>query len=556
MAEFLRDYQLYAVDTVLHTFDELDPRRTARGEDVPIRKRVSIVVAQTASGKTLIIKTIADRLAQQGYQSLVLAPLSPVVAQNKAAGLNSATIHSLFGAFKDAEEQKLRGTAAQRYVSSRLGLPPDFLSGEMCVMIDESHWAAENFSEIYMILNLLPRIRMIVGFTATPRNLKGVFEIIDLREMARSSVAAPRGSVVVTQSLLSLPNQLLWWPSPGLIFTRSVAAGAVIQMAMNIIRPGTATLMVGDPRSSLEGFARRAMNRQAAKAEDDLDLDTAGVAPAGDAGTPATPNPGAISGGAPGATHGTQQGFGAVGWEHMNLPGRLSTEESSVFSVSFRPGVQDENPQSITIDRRERGLGVCALILCLDALSALGKREAEAGLARLSLAHGGVPRFPDSLMAVEEFAPAAWSDFRAAVVDEDKRAIEAVVTRIRGARIHSTQLDANFRLRPRAGVPWFGISVAKASTGLNLPELRTVVIAEGIVESVPLFIQRCGRGARRMINKTFFDICEVSYMDPLSDGGTGLGGVSWLTTYIREPARRTAVARQLSIFREVCDPEV
>lgn len=505
---FLRGYQGFAVGEILKVFAELDPKRLKRGEEIPSDKRITILKSPTASGKTIIMGGVsAELLEQGGFPTIVLTHLSTVANQNKDAGLNSTSIQNLFHAFKAASEQKLRAKNARVFVAERLGFPAQMFEKELCCLIDESHWGAETISKIYNeVLSLLPNIRLIVGFTATPR-FKGVFNTIDLTDKVQKYVAPPMGSLIYTHSLLTLPNQLRAFPSPGLVFTQSVASAAIITMVMNILsQKNDCILLAGNGKMSLTGYVERALSSiKSERKKDEIDFD-------GD-----------------------------------NEP---ETTDDYV-QITYSKKLDDLLPKPIIVDSGEKRIGLIALLLTLDTINRLPQDSKYGQFSSLMDKLYGVPNFADSLRLIKTYKPNLYEDFKTALFHKKKSSIEKVMDAVGNVSVHQSNNPSAFIKGPEI----FAASVYKIGTGFDYPALRTICMAEGVSDSEVLYRQRSGRGARKIEGKNFYDLIDVIYLDPMSSGGGKGQYINWVNTFIKDPAQRRDIEKQDLVFREPCRPD-
>ena len=565
---FLRDYQEYAVSEVLDVFGQLDERRLARGEEIAIEKRITIIVSPTASGKTMIMKHIADRLSEQGYSTLVLTHLVTVANQCREAGLVTTTVQNLFSAFKAAAEAKQRGRKARLFAAKSIGVPESFFDNEIMILVDESHWAAENLAKIYLETISMTRARMVVGFTATPRWV-GVFNTIDLSDQVKAHVAPPRKSIVYTHSLLTLPNQLSLYPVPGLIFTQGVAAAALITSAANILsRDGReAVLIVGNAKTSLELWVRNMFPRREAGAPQPAASKREGrsVTRFTEAqhqhqgnGRNGTEHHGLGAGlaGGPGSflrpkksdfsAFNSQATFTAVDYPHMDSDEAGESQDAVV--LSFRSELSSA-PTLVTVDRSERRLAIVTLLLVLDFLKKQGSTTARRELESIVMTFSGLPKAAESLRLIETYRPQLLAHYKSAMFGRGAKAEAALVALCQAVREMSLE-SASSPAPLAAGKYRWGVSVHKIATGLNLPELRTVCMGESITDSAVLYKQRAGRGARKMDGKPFYDLIDVVYFDPLSDSGAGEHRISWMNTLVDDPTIRMQLECQDLVFRE------
>lgn len=506
---FLRGYQGFAVTEILKVFQELDPKREKKGEEIPSDKRITILKSPTASGKTLIMTGVsAELLEQGGYPTIVLTHLSTVAKQNKDAGLNSTSIQNLFHAFKGASENKLRAKKARMFVAEKLGFPPLMFEKELCCLIDESHWGAETISKIYNeVLSLLPNIRLIVGFTATPR-FKGVFNTIDLTDKVQKYVAPPMGSVVYTHSLLTLANQLKAFPAPGLVFTQSVASAAIITMVMNILaKKKECILLAGNGKMSLSGYAERALT--SIKSEKKKD-----------------------------------------GKENFEEDIEGDTAEDYV-QITYSKKLGDSFPKPVVIDGGEKRIGLIALLLALDSINRMEPKLRYNRFMSLMDKLYGVPNFADSLRLIQAYKPELYSDFRNALFTKNKSSIEKVMDAVGSVSVNQSNNPTDFI----KGQESFAASVYKIGTGFDYPSLRTVCMAEGVSDSEVLYRQRSGRGARKIEGKNFYDLIDVVYLDPMSSGGGKGEYINWMNSFIKDPSQRRQIETQDLVFREPCKPD-
>lgn len=566
---FLRSYQIDAIMELVSIFESLGKIPRGKKEETPrgvppwgeggptaatgatgdgdggaggddgvlseaLRRRVTIVSSPTASGKTLIMKGFSDQLAERGFQTIVLTYSHPVAEQNRRAGLNSATVQKFFHAFETARERNLRGEAARAHVAVSLGLPQGFFEGECAVVADESHLGLENMSKIYdKTITFLRKARMIVGFTATPR-WREYFHTIDLTPHVVEHVAPPRGSILFSQSILSLPMQATILPGPRLVFTRSVASAALITLSFNaLLGRQEAALIVSNGRKAIEDFfVRYFLGTPGIGAGGRSQGGDDGGGDLGEDQDEVEMSQGAAQGGADGAA---QDVSGIAAWDPR--------------WVGLRGSFAGEAETAVKVDLRERRLGVIVLYLLLSRWAEeKGADDLRDSYLRLNLSLGGVPRFAEAVRLVRRYMPDLVAAFMAALTRGDRGAVGELV----GAAVRSPVLPGATPAQFAAGKVGTGVSVYKIAAGFNLPALRTVIFAEQVVGSRVLYQQRAGRGARKIPGKGFYDLVEFRYADPFSDGVPPGRGVHWTSIFVSDPARRREIVGKTLIFREEC----
>lgn len=541
---FLRSYQQNAIEQIVGIFTTLgsagqqsNRRRqqsvakfdaknrigTKKPEEISpgdllehLKQRVTIVCAPTASGKTLVMKGISDRLAELGFVTLVLTYASPVAAQNRAAGLAASTIQKFFRAFEAAEAKELELREARRFVAKHIDLPEEFLDEDLAVLVDESHLGLENMAQIYdKVLRFLINARMIVGFTATPR-WREYFNLIDLSKEVAKHVAAPRGSIIHTEWLGSLPQQALIFPKPMLIFSRSVLSAAILTMAFRLSGNGFRSgLVVANGKKAVEELVLRFLLRESGRrgSDDDQDDDELGLV--------LRPNP----------------SLKPLGRNSVSMAGYQRAEAFHVI-----------NHSNIKVDLMERRFGMIVMLLLLDVWSQMPSAVGAAALQRFGIVHGQIPRFALAMRLLRQHLPATANDVLLAIDSADYAAAMRVARR--AAAVHVLQgVSPSEFVRREIDI---GISVYKIATGFNLPELRTILFAETVVGSLVLYEQRAGRGARKIAGKDFYDLVEAHYLDPYSDAAINSRGISWRTLFLRDPSVRRILAHSDLIFRYPC----
>ena len=541
---FLRSYQQDAIDQIVTIFAALDalensPTRPRRGsstkyaEDLAgnsdsstldatdalnkrLKQRVTIVCAPTGSGKTLIMKGIADKLAELGVFALVLTYASPVAAQNRTAGLAASTIQKFFWAFETAAERSLNASATRRFVAQHIELPEVSLDDKVVVLVDESHLGLENMAQIYdKVLSFLSNARMIVGFTATPR-WREYFNLIDLSPQVAKHVAAPRGSLIQTQWLGSLPQQALLFPLPMIVFARSVLAAAILTMTFRLSSKGSrSALIVANGRKAMEELVVRFLMQQSGHRSigEPLDDDDEAMV--------------------------------------SNRPAEAQAlTSSSVSIVGYRRAelLHTSDPLSLKIDLNERRFGLIVMLLLLDVWSQLPFPQGAASLQQFGLVHGQIPRFALGMRLLKQHLPETARDVTRAITSGDLAAAARVARRAAAINVLQGVNPDDFS----RGKIDIAVSVYKIATGFNLPGLRTVLFSERVMGSRVLYEQRAGRGARKFAGKKFYDLVEAQYLDPYSDAAFGTSGVSWRTIFLRDHSVRRMLAQWDLVFRFPC----
>lgn len=536
---FLRSYQQDAISEIVDSFEALgvfsSKRRDAmlteiddHGESAgrfsgpnwaDVKRRVTVVCAPTASGKTLIMKGVSDQLAERGYWAITLTYVSTVATQNREEGLNSATVQKFFSAFEAAKLARLRGKPAREFVAIYLSLPKTFFEGEGIVEVDESHLGLENMTNIYdKVLRFLSNARMVVGFTATPRWRK-YFHVIDLTSQVASHVAPPLGSIVFSQWIGSLPMQAALFPDPMLVFTRSVITAGIVSMAFQLTAGGRASgMIVARGRIAIEEYVRRFF----------LPEDR-----------PKRRGPGIIVGN----YDDEDELERAIGERHPSM-------ESSTSMTAFRraDSTYAAMTSGVKLDSSERRLGLITLFLVLDHWTRLpldvGRREFK----NYGLVHGEVPRFANSIRLLRKNLPDLAKAVESALSSRNPVAAATVAEAASAASVLRGVTPSEFA----AGEVGVATSVYKVAAGFNLPGLRTVLFAESVVGSRVLYEQRAGRGSRKIPGKTFYDLVEARYLDPYSDLLLSGSRISWPSVFVSDPAERRAILDDDLVFRRRC----
>lgn len=485
-----------------------------------LKQRVTIVCAPTASGKTLMMKGISDKLAELGVFTLVLTYASPVATQNRAAGLASATVQKFFWAFETALSNGLDAGEARRFVAQHIDLPAAFLDDQVAVLVDESHLGLENMAQIYdKVLRFLINARMIVGFTATPR-WREYFNLIDLSQQVTEHVAPPRGSIIHTQWLGSLPQQALLFPMPMLVFVRSVLSAAILAMAFRLTaRGGRSGLVVANGKKAVEELVLRFFLRHSERRKfgENLEDDDGGI----------------ITGDSDDQYAASGSSVSLVGYQRAEL---LHATSQSTAKV----------------DLMERRFGLIVMLLLFDVWSQKQSPMGSLSLQEFGLVYGQIPRFALGMRLLRKYLPETANDIVLAMTSGDLAAAARVARRASAADVLQGVNPIDFA----QGKIEIGVSVYKIATGFNLPGLRTVLFAETVVGSRVLYEQRAGRGARKIAGKSFYDLVEAHYLDPSSDAVLGVGGTSWRTIFLRDPSVRRELALADLVFRYPCESRV
>lgn len=580
---YLRNYQFEAVEQIVKIFSELAAsdsskikirRRVPSAEEstssptlsadqVPedVKQRVTIVCSPTGSGKTLVIKGVADRLASMGVNHLVLTYASPVAAQNQRAGLRSLTIQKFFRAcdmvraFPGVNESKPFSREDElEIITSHLGLPQGFFIKKCIVMVDESHLGLENMASMYDRVLSLIGATMCVGFTATTR-WKKYFKVIDLSPHVESFVAPPRGSIIHTQWLGSLPNQALLFPLPMLVFCRSVMTAGVVSMAFGLssragLRSG---MIVANGRKAIEDYVLRFFLPDHRKSMGDaFNLKEDGEGGEGDFDESEDDGFGGDDGdfridGKKSDGGGFNQGGSAI----RGKAGQSFDQISSVSMSSFRRA--DAFFSALTagevIDPRERRFGMIVLFLVMSSWVREGLSGARK-FASYGLAHGEVPRLPLAMQLVKTHLPDFLGDFHKVLSSRDKEAASRI-SKLAGASPCLRGYSPVDFVRGKIDV---ASSVVKIADGFNFPPLRTIVFAESVIGSRVLYEQRAGRGARKLRDKSFYDLVEFKYQDLYSDLVMGHSKVSWASVFLRDFEERRFIMGEDLVFRHKLSP--
>ena len=552
---FYRDYQTHAIDEIVHAFNSLEraPRRrsvnikqneveksdAAPGHDrgdpesdqSALSSRIIIVVAPTAAGKSLTMAGVAAKLSELGFATLALSYSDTVAKQNRRNGLLSSTIQGLFAAIEMAREHKLRGRKILSFAAERLSLPSSFFEKEIAILVDEAHLGLENCAALYSkTLSSISNARIVVGFTATPR-WTGWYRQIDLTPFTEAHVAKPMGSIIHTQSLLTLHNQISLFPAPSLVFCRSVMSASLLNLVFRInFGPDSSALIVGgDGRGAVASFLERFFRHMRDSALSSKESAKPEAAEAGDEEDQEKRE----------GVGDVVEGVAARFFRHLDFSDEFS-HASANFGVS-------------SVDPMERRLGLIALFWTLSQAVKRGDAYARCALAL----HGaGVPRFPEAFKMVREaVSPKLYRDFRELVLGRiaGEKAFETTVRRVCDDVISSPALPGISPERYVAGGYAYGFSVLKISAGFDLPRLRTIISAESVVSSRVLYKQRAGRGSRRINGKDFYDIVDVVYGDPMSDGTPPNKRVTWVNTFVKDLKSVQSINQSDLVVRVPCD---
>jgi hypothetical protein len=574
---YLRNYQFEAVEQIVKIFselaasdsskvkkratssaDELGGSAPASGDVVAeeVKQRVTIVCSPTGSGKTLVIKGVADRLASMGVNHLVLTYASPVAIQNQRAGLRSLTIQKFFRAcdmvraFPGVNESKPFSREDElEIIASHLSLPQGFFLKKCIVMVDESHLGLENMASMYdRVLSLIGAV-MCVGFTATTR-WKKYFKVIDLSPHVEAFVAPPRGSIIHTQWLGSLPNQAMLFPLPMLVFCRSVLTAGILSMAFELSSNGRhrSGMIVANGRKAIEDVILRFFlpdHRRKTSANFNIENDEDSGEFSGENFSDDDSDL-RIEGG---VTDGAN--LESVATTIRGKPGQSFDQISPVSMSSFRraDAFFSALETGEMMDPRERRLGMIVLFLVMSRWV----REGTAGVRKFSsfgLSHGEVPRLPLAMQLVKMFLPEFRDDFHKVLSTRDREA----ATRISKFAGTSPCLRGYTPVDFVRGKIEVATSVIKISAGFNFPPLRTIVFAESVIGSRVLYEQRAGRGARKLRDKSFYDLVEFKYNDLYSDLIMGHSKVSWSNVFLKDFEERRFIMGQDLVFRHKLSP--
>lgn len=511
----VRHYQSEAANWVLNLLKGSlgDERRLLRLQ----------VVAPTGSGKTLIIKLISDALndkSGRGYSErwgsaspfcLTLSPRVQITHQHREYGIQAATIQQFFNAIKSKKFRQNRRESQVKmtsYLERQLRLGNAFdgrileAKDNLVIIVDESHYSLDRLTELYKETfgALQGRVKCIVGFSATPRDAKVASSEtgtagpgalawreareselrLDLTPKVKDFVARPRGSLIHTHSILTLPYQLPMFDPPMIIFTRSVAVSALLALATNLVHgEGHAAVIVANYESSLRLYVLGAFVKKTEKS------------PQSSSQQAKTINHSYL---------GPDRRRGGSRLEGLNHS--LDFINSKLFSDNGEP------PEGDLAGRR---IGVIALLLALGSItSRAGGREALTKL--LASTGGGIPDLEGSLIMLSKLYPELEGVFRGGVGGDDEaiREIESIIRKLPVPRLSARRFVA--------GDAKVAISVSLLEAGLDYPELRTVIHADGgPVESWSKYIQRNGRAARLIRGrKVFYDIVDVNFIDKAS----------------------------------------
>ena len=242
---FLRPYQREAVSFFSSFYN--DPSNT---------HPLIVIKGRTGTGKSIVMSAISKEKNVDG-RVLVLVHRTDIITQLRALGLEAHTIQSVFRAFREAREARLYRSDAREYVSKKIGISPDILNcRNLVICIDEFHYAAERGRALYEQVLKHIKCRLFVGFSATPR-YDAAFPTHIMQTHGHSIDG--RGSIVRSNSMLSVYNQTAAWPTPSILFFKSVPSAALQVMILNLVYPDRrALLLVGSPpRGSLYTYASR-----------------------------------------------------------------------------------------------------------------------------------------------------------------------------------------------------------------------------------------------------------------------------------------------------------
>jgi hypothetical protein len=256
MEELLRDYQLDAIERAVEFI------AAARG-----RFPMALITAPTGAGKSWIMRGIARRAhARLGLHTIVLTNTIVIAEQLRAKyGMHATTVQGLLAAAERRPPKSRPGSPAfVAHMSSKLGLPAELFDKPILVLVDEAHWAFSQARATFdRAFETLPGARGALGFTATVPRLQP-FPVIRAARMADEMLAPAFGSVIHTATFATLPYQLALWPTPGVVFMRSIAAGAIVTLASEILRPGSAAMSVASLQQSLRTLVDNAFKPEAA----------------------------------------------------------------------------------------------------------------------------------------------------------------------------------------------------------------------------------------------------------------------------------------------------
>ncbi|RYZ93348.1 MAG: hypothetical protein EOP06_01235 [Proteobacteria bacterium] len=221
--------------------------------------------SETGTGKTLLIGEITKRL-KEGFsaRSLTVTHLSSVVKALVNDRVSAVTIQGCIAAIKkvlqSSEEKKTVEDLAEddafsltiqqsAAIISLLGLPKDMIHTK-CLIIDESHDIAESGSNsLRVLIQIFPKLKMIILVSATPRWL-GFFPTVQLPR--EGFVAQPLGSKFEVEDLNNLAERIkILGPDvmdccPAMIFFRETNLAALFTLILRFVLddPFTITLSI------------------------------------------------------------------------------------------------------------------------------------------------------------------------------------------------------------------------------------------------------------------------------------------------------------------------
>jgi hypothetical protein len=521
-----------------------------------INRRDGVISGQTGSGKSHMISLVVTEARRHGLSTLVLAHLSEIVDQFKKRGQISCTPQLVASAMRQSlasrDPEALSDLALSRAVnearlnlSKALGVPLKFFS-KMLLIIDESHYAfaAKQTQGLYdlVLLAFKGDINNILCFTATPNRVDSPWPIlIDVSAKARDYIAKPILTHEVASNFFAIPHLAQRFPTPALFFCSDVLGSALLNQVIKLYSGKQSCLLVGSFRSSFSGLVmslKARLGRLLANAYERREF--IGSCP--------------------------ESGIARDSFIHL-ADGQQIHKQSLVRDVVYFMMLRLlDNKRIQNLSKEERTNIYLRLIEETDLSVSFAQRELFFALGDHSMKKASNLKTESSTFVfgkssdlslfqeVDVFyskdsrrraftnnsSPDFFRSLESSFANKDDNDIWdscLLISNLADNRFvnfdsfdlaqRTRQLEMFFEyfseisiLNSTSGefiggkVP-YGCSAIKLSMGFDYPALRSVIMADKVVGSSILYEQRAGRGARRLKNKTFYNLIEVTLRSDL-----------------------------------------